>query len=369
MSIDLSLLTIHVTKPNSKPALMLAEKGVNIVPIPEEEDSKVDRYIISSRISIERRTGSSFLTGIVDKSVYTSAIYLKENFQIPILFIEGEVSYECSMFNPQAVRGAISSMMLLYGLNVLSTIDMEDTVEMITMIARQEQIGIKEISLIPKRKAMDLPDMQRRVIEMLPGCGMVTARDLLQYYGSVKRIVNLNEEDFRLVPGVGEKKASEMYKVLNAEYEAVDTEKNLEDVIEISPNILFEPPIQLISRQHYIFTDGKERHIVDMVFFDPDENELILVELKRGKLVKDHLDQIQRYLYNAPKSDLLRSYLEKGASIRGILATVEKCKLEPDDSSVSVCIVDKDKVIKVLKDLREKRFDIQGLEKELKVEI
>jgi hypothetical protein len=326
----------------------------------------------------------------MDKTLFTSAIYLREHFKIPILIVEGEVNYECTMFDPQRVRGALSSMMLSYGVNVLSTPNIEETVNLIVMMARQEQIGIQEISLIPKRKAKDLPDMQRRVIEMLPGCGMVTARDLLQYFGSVKRIVNATEEEFRSVPGVGAKKATEIYKVLNAEYESVDTEKNLEDAIEAAPELLFKQPVTLLDRQHYIYTEEKEdfdmvgfdtpsttqpksptqpkRHIVDLVFLDSEADlsasrfsgqagELILVELKRGKLTEEHYDQICRYLDNAHRSQLLRAFLEKGAKIRGILATVEECKFEPKDADVSVYIVDKKQTIEVLKQLRNRRLE------------
>lgn len=356
MSTDLSVLTISVTRPKRKPATMLAEMGVTIVPI-EEDEGNVDRYILSKRLAIERRTGSSFLRGIMEKTLFTSAIYLREHFRIPILIVEGEVNYEYTMFDPQAVRGALSSMMLLYGLNVLSTPNIEETANLIVMMARQEQIGIPEISLTPKRKATDLPDMQRRIIEMLPGCGMVMARDLLQYFGSVKRIVNATGGEFRNMRGIGAKKAAEMYKVLNAEYESVDTEKNLEDAIEAAPELLFKQPVTFLARQHHIYMEEKERHIVDMVFLDSEADELILVELKRGKLAKEHYNQIRRYLNNAHKSKLLRSYLEKGMSIRAILATVEESKFRPKEAGVSVCTIDRKRTIEVLKQLRNRRLE------------
>jgi ERCC4-type nuclease len=367
MNVDLSALTISATKPKRKPAAMLAEMGIKIVPI-EEDEGNVDRYILSKRLAIERRTGSSFLRGIMEKTLFTSAIYLREHFDVPVLIVEGEVNYEYSMFDPQAVRGALSSMMLLYGLNVLSTPDIEETVKLIAMMARQEQVGIPEISLIPKRKAADLPDMQRRIVEMLPGCGMVMARDLLQYFGTVKRMLNATEEELRSVRGIGAKKAAEMCKVLNAEYESVDTEKNLEDAIEAAPELLFKQPITLLARQHCIYTEEKEgfdtasptqpkRHIVDLVFLDSEADELILVELKRGKLTGEHYDQIRRYLNNAHKSQLLRSLLEKGTAIRGILATVEECEFRPRTEDVSVCIVDRKQTIEVLKRLRNRRLE------------
>lgn len=356
MNIDLSSLTISVTKPNARPAFVLSEMGINIRPI-EEDEGNIDRYIISERLAIERRIGSTFLQGIIDKTLYTSAIYLREHFNTPILIVEGEIQHECRFFDPQAIRGTLSCMILLYGLSVLSTPNVEETAMLIAMMTRQEQIGTHEISLIPKRKATTLDDMQRRVIEMLPSCGMVMARALLQHFGSIKEIVNATQEDFCSLPGIGEKRASEIYQVLNTEYEAVDTEKQLEDAIEESSDLLFDQPVNLLARQHYIFTEEKERHIVDMVFYDPESDEIILVELKRGKIAMDHYHQIKRYLDNAPKSGLLKSFLEKGSSIRGILATVEECKFDVGDSNVSVCIINRNRTIEVLKKIRKRRFE------------
>ena len=356
MNPDLSALTISATKPNRKPAAMLAQLGIRIVPI-EEDEGDVDRYILSKRVAVERRTGGGFLKGIMDKTLFTSAIYLRERFRVPILIVEGKVNYEYTRFDPQAVRGAMTAMMLEYGVSVLSAPDIEETVQLIAMIARQEQLGIPVISLIPKRKATSLPDMQRRMIEMLPGCGMVMARNLLQYFGSVRRTLNATTDELRGVPGIAAKKATEMHKVLNAEYEAVDTERNLEDAIEADHALLFERRVVLLARQHHIYTEHKERHIVDMVFLDPDADELFLIELKRGALTLEHYRQLRRYLDNAGKSKLLGPFLDSGVRISGVLATVERCKFRPQDPEVSVRIVDIKRVINVLKQQRRRRLD------------
>jgi hypothetical protein len=287
----------------------------------------------------------------MEKTLFTSAIYLREHFQIPVLIVEGKINYEYSMMTPAAVRGALSSMMILYGQSVLATADAAETVEIIAMMARQEQIGIPDISVIPKRKAVTLDDMQRRVIEMLPGCGMVMARELLQHFGSVQRIATATEEEFRSMRGIGARKAKEICKVLAAEYESVDTEKNLEDAIEAEPKLLFRPPTKLLARQHYLFTEGKDRHFIDLVFANPKANELIIVELKRGRLEPAHEAQLCRYMDQAHRSPLLSEYLDKGATLRGLLATVEPCDFEPRGRDTTVQIVDRAKVIKVLKKL------------------
>ena len=355
MSVDLSGVVVAATKPRGKVALGLAELGIEIVPITEDEGN-VDRYVLSKRVAVERRTGGGFLKGIMEKTLFTSAIYLRERFDVPVLMVEGKINYQYSMMSPPAVRGALSSMMLLYGVSVLSTADAAETVELLAMMARQEQIGIPEISLIPKRKATTLDDMQRRVIEMLPGAGMVMARDLLQHFGSVRRIVNATEDDLRGMRGIGARKAREMVKVTSAEYESVDTEKNLEDAIEASPKLLFRQPVKLLARQHHIYTDEKDRHIVDLVYLDAKADELILVELKRGKLTTEHEQQLDRYLTYAEQSSLLRDHLAKGRTIRGILATVAESDYEPKNRDISARVVDRKRVIKVLKQLRDRRL-------------
>jgi hypothetical protein len=281
---------------------------------------------------------------------------MREHFRIALLLVEGKVNYEYSMMDPQAVRGALSAMPLQYGISVLSTPDVEETVQFLLMILRQEQTGIPAISLIPKRKATAIDDMQRRVIEMLPGCGMVMARDLLQRFGSVKRIVNASADELLSMRGIGQRKASQIVRVLGAEYESVDTEKNIEDAIEADPSLLFRRPITLLARQHVIFTQERDRHAVDLVFVDDRRKELILVELKLGVLMRPAIDQISRYLDNAYKSTLLRSYLDDGFKLRGMLATIEKSDLIVARSDVTVRVIDRARVIKVLLGMRKDGF-------------
>lgn len=355
MEILLSSLSIATTRPRGRVAKKLRELGMRVVPI-EEDEGNVDRYVLSKRLVIERRTGGGFIKGIMDKTLFTSAIYMREHFAAPVLIVEGRVNYAYTGFDPQAVRGALSSMMLLYEVNVVSTPDIDETVELIVMMARQEQIGIPEISLVPKRKATSVPDMQRRLIEMLPGCGMVMARDLLQHFGTIGRIVRATEEEFCNLRGIGRKKAGQIVEVLQAEYGSVDTERHLEDAIETEPRLLFSYPVELLDRQHHIFTEEKEKHIVDMVFLDEGAEEIILVELKRGKLALAHYRQLRRYLGHAHLSEKLKKYLDDGYTLRGVLATVEECEFQPGHEDVTIQIVNYGHAVEILKILRKARL-------------
>ena len=85
---------------------------------------------------------------------------------------------------------------------------------------------------------------------------------------------------------------------------------------------------------------------------DNAANELILVELKRGRLEIAHYRQIRRYLERAHESPLLGAYLEGGAKLRGILATVEPFDFKPKHADVSILIVEAAQVIDFLKKRR-----------------
>jgi len=354
---DLSTLVVRATKPRSQAGRLLADQGLQIVPIAEDEGN-VERFIISDALAVDRRTGSSLLNGIMDKTLFTSAIYLREHFALPVLILEGEVNYEYRGFDPQAVRGAISSMVLEYGLTVLSTRDLDETAHMLIMMARQEQVGIPEISLIPKRKATSLADMQRRLVEMLPGAGRVMARELLQHFGSVDRIARASEDELCGLKGIGRKKARDIRQVLNAPYEAVDTERQIEDAIEVDPSLLFKEPVTLVARQHHIYDDEADRHIVDMVFHDPATDTVILVELKRSRLEASHREQLRRYLDHAGESDILRRYLDGGSALQGILASPEAAGFKPRYDDIAVRELDAERIIAILVRLRQAHLDL-----------
>jgi ERCC4-type nuclease len=345
-------ITVSTTKTKGIIAQLLAETGIEVLSS-EDENGKEEIYILSPRLAVERRTGNSFLSGIKDKTLFTSAIYLSEDFEIPVFILEGQVNYEFTGFNPQAVRGAQAALVTIYGVRLLATPDEHETAAVIAMLAQQEQVGVSEISLVPKRKAIDLPDLQRRVVEMLPGCGRVAARQLLHHFGSLDRLVSASLEELHLVPGIGERKASEIYQVLHADYESIDTESQLEDAIQSKPDLLLEPSFVLIDRQHYIYTESGERQFVDLIFFNRETNDLVLVELKRGELTTEHEDQLRRYLDRAHQSPLLRKMLEGGARLHGILATVTECEYKPRTGNISVSRVARQPVIQELKRLRQ----------------
>ncbi|HUS80989.1 MAG TPA: helix-hairpin-helix domain-containing protein [Armatimonadota bacterium] len=346
-------VVIHASKPGGRIAKLLTEAGVEVLSA-EGLDDTLELYLLSDRLIVQRRTGHGLVNGIADKSLFTSAIDMAEQFACGVLIVEGEVDYSFRGIDRRAVRGALSALVVQYGLSLLSTADEDETVAMLVMMAGHEQQGVPEVSLVPKRRAEDLPDLQRRVVEMLPKVGAVTARALLQRFGTIERLVAASEDELREARGIGEKSAAEIRQVLGAEYEAVDTEREIEDAVAGDPAILFgDEPVELLARQHVISGEGADRHIVDLVFVDMDTGEIVLVELKRGRLQPADAHQLLRYLAEAKQSKLLGPLIEGGARLRGVLASVEESAADVSGDDLQVRRVDPRAVIGWHKTQRE----------------
>jgi ERCC4-type nuclease len=344
-------LSIYASKAGGELAHKLRGMGLQIKPL-EIEGINYDRYVISNSLVIERRTGSTFIQGILDKTIFLNAIELRENFDRNVLIIEGILDYSYRAINPQAVRGAISALIVLYQSSILQTADIHETAAIIRMLTEHEINGVPPISLVPKRKAVDLADMQRRVIEMLPGVGRVLARDLLQHYGSIRRIMEEPKDKLEELRGIGHKKAEEIHQVFNSEYRSVDSERQIEDAIVFDHSLLFYQPVLLLARQHYIYSANDERHFVDLIFEDSENRRLYLVELKIGMLTEKDEVQLLRYLDQVERSPLLIEKLRAGLELRGVLATVDDHPYFPQSKIIEVCQIDRQRLIDILVQMR-----------------
>jgi len=191
---------------------------------------EVGDFILSDRIVVERKTISDFLQSIIDKRLLLQAEELARNFEIPIMIIEGDRDlYSLRDIHPNAIRGALISLAIDFGISIIPTINEEDTANLLLIIAKREQFPEeKEIALRGERKPLTLEERQRFVLESLPSVSAVLAKRLLERFGSVKNVMNASKKELMEVEGIGEKKAEGIFNVVNKPYK----EKNRVDLIE-----------------------------------------------------------------------------------------------------------------------------------------
>ncbi|MGZ4857170.1 MAG: DEAD/DEAH box helicase, partial [Methanobacteriaceae archaeon] len=96
-------------------------------------------YQVSNEVAIERKSSNDFVGSIMDKRLHKQAKELVQSFQKPVIILEGEDLYSSSL-NPNAVRGALASLAVDFGIPIIPTRSAEDTASMIIRIAIREQL-------------------------------------------------------------------------------------------------------------------------------------------------------------------------------------------------------------------------------------
>ncbi len=193
---------------------ILKELGAEI----EVRTLDVADYVVSEEIGIERKSANDFIQSIIDGRLFDQVERLKRAYEKPVIIIEGEL-YGIRNVHPNAIRGAIASVTVDWGVPILFSSGKEETAQFIYLLAKREQEDRKkEVRLRNEKKALTLAERQRLIVEGLPNVSATLARRLLKHFGNVERVFTATEEELKEVEGIGEKKAREIRKVITAPY-------------------------------------------------------------------------------------------------------------------------------------------------------
>uniref|UniRef100_UPI00262A9F35 DEAD/DEAH box helicase n=1 Tax=Thermococcus sp. TaxID=35749 RepID=UPI00262A9F35 len=193
---------------------ILKELGAEI----EVRTLDVADYVVSEEVGIERKSANDFIQSIIDGRLFDQVERLKRAYEKPVIIIEGEL-YGIRNVHPNAIRGAIASVTVDWGVPVLFSSGKEETAQFIYLLAKREQEERKkEVRLRSEKKALTLAERQRLIVEGLPNVSSTLAKRLLKHFGNVERVFTATEEELKEVEGIGEKKAREIRKVITAPY-------------------------------------------------------------------------------------------------------------------------------------------------------
>lgn len=173
-------------------------------------------FIISDEIGVERKSAHDFVRSVMDGRLFSQIANLRGSFAKPVLLIEGKNLYG---IHPNAIRGAVSSIAIDYGVPIIWTDSIEDTASYLYTIARREQLEKgKEVGIKGERKPFTMGEYQEYVIASLPGIGPLTAKSLLSHFGSVEKVFSASEKALQEAAGVGKDKAKRIRAVISQEY-------------------------------------------------------------------------------------------------------------------------------------------------------
>ena len=180
---------------------------------------EVSDYAISSRVAVEYKTVKDFVDSIIDGRLLEQAKKLREAFERPVIIIEGkEDIYSVRNVHMNAIQGMIATIVLSFGIPLIRTVSPAESAGIIIAMARREQEASSQSYSPHALKPRSMAEQVFYVVSSLPGIGGMLARPLLKRFGSIRRIVNADEEELKEVGLIGEKKAQKLRKLFEYDY-------------------------------------------------------------------------------------------------------------------------------------------------------
>jgi len=181
---------------------------------------EVGDYILSEDIAVERKTSKDFASSIVDGRLFEQAKQLKDTFLSPVLLLEGSDLLTESGLHPNALRGALISIMFDYGIPILQVPTPQEAAMYLFRIAQREQVEHKRFPRVREaRKPLSIKESQLYLLSGLPHVEKTTAGKLLKKFGSPLKVFNKSAAELMEVEGIGKIKANKIREVLTKEAE------------------------------------------------------------------------------------------------------------------------------------------------------
>ena len=149
-------------------------------------------FVVSDRVGIERKDTSDFLGSMKDGRLFKQAQAMAEVYPKPILILEGQMkkALKRSRMKPASIYGALSSLALDYGLNIIPTENPDTTAVLLHRLAYREQA--KEERTVQLRSVnRNMPPHQQQVylLSGLPQIGTSLAEELLTSFDTPYQVI------------------------------------------------------------------------------------------------------------------------------------------------------------------------------------
>ncbi|RLM48132.1 Hef nuclease [Haloarcula sp. Atlit-47R] len=186
------------------------------------ETLAVGDYVLSDRVVVERKTVADFMDTLTggDRSMFEQVGDATRNYGRPVVVIEGEDLFGARNVHHKAIQGALASLAVDFGASVLRTSGEDETADLLQVIAEREQeVADREVSVHGEKQSKTLPEQQEYVVASIAEVGPVTARTLLDAFGSVEAVMTADKEALLEVSGIGDVTADRIREVIASDYE------------------------------------------------------------------------------------------------------------------------------------------------------
>ncbi len=190
---------------------LLKSVGLNV----EMKTLPIGDYIVAPETVIERKSIRDLLASVFDGRLFDQCSRLKENFEHPIILMEGNVDeIEEITDNPLIFYGALSTVVIDFKIPVIPTPSAAHTAKLLVSMCSRKDIP-KGPFLKKIKKSSDLEKQQLTALCSLPGIGEKFAVRMLEKFGTPLRSFTATTSELAKVEGLGEARAKKIKKVLD----------------------------------------------------------------------------------------------------------------------------------------------------------
>ena len=209
---NLSQLRIVADEREKKSGIpnLLKSIGINL----EIKTLPIGDYIVAPETIVERKSISDLVSSVFDGRLFDQCNRMKENFQFPIIIIEGNTDkIEELVENPFVFYGAVSSVAIDFKIPIISTPNASHTAKLlVSMCSRKDTTKGPFIKKI--RKSDDVQKQQLSVLSSLPGVGEKIAIRMLEKFGTPLKVFSASSTELSKISGLGGLRAKKIKKML-----------------------------------------------------------------------------------------------------------------------------------------------------------
>ncbi len=223
---DLRIIIDERERKSGIPKLLKAI-GVNV----ETKTLPIGDYIVSHETIVERKSIKDFMSSIFDGRLFDQCNRLKDNYQFPIIILEGNIDeIESISENPLVFYGALSTIAVDFNIPIIPTPNASDTAKLLVSLASRKESN-KGPLLKKIKKSSDTQKQQLSVLSSLPGVGEKIAVRMLEKFGTPLKVLSASTKDLAKVPGLGESRAKKIKKMMEVKSKHTKTtnQKTLHD--------------------------------------------------------------------------------------------------------------------------------------------
>ena len=209
---NLSKLRIVVDERERKSGIpdLLKAVGINM----EVKTLPIGDYIVAPETIVERKSIQDLVSSVFDGRLFDQCSRLKENFDFPIILVEGNVDeIEEITENPLIFYGAMSRVAIDFKIPIIPTPSAMHTAKLLVSMCSTKE-GPKGPFLKKIKKSNDIQKQQLSSLSSLPGVGEKLAIRMLEKFGNPLRVFNASLSELSKVEGLGEARAKRIKKML-----------------------------------------------------------------------------------------------------------------------------------------------------------